>query len=93
MTVTGYYNPLPSTAAKHQFVRIPYWTITTVDPPRGMQTSANCINHSGVIAGSFYYDWNAQTSIGYLRIDDCPELALRKGACLSATAQVEIKTS
>jgi hypothetical protein len=64
--IAGTYTDAGGT--KHGFVRNPYGTITPFDPPRGMQTSANCINEAGVIAGTFYYDWNTQTSIGFLRI-------------------------
>ena len=53
--------------ARHGFVRNPYGTLTPFDPPNGRRTSANSINDAGVVAGSFYYDWNCETSIGFLR--------------------------
>jgi hypothetical protein len=54
--------------AQHAFVRNPYGTITTFDPPRGNQTTATGMNDAGVIAGYYYYDWNAQTAVGFLRL-------------------------
>lgn len=57
-----------ATGARHGFVRNPYGTLTTFDPPSGQQTTAVGINNDGVIAGSFYYDWNSATAIGFLRI-------------------------
>jgi hypothetical protein len=54
--------------AQHGFVRETDGVITLFDPPRGMQTTPTSINDAGVIAGSFYYDWNAQISVGFLRI-------------------------
>jgi hypothetical protein len=64
--ITGSYTD--ANLAQHGFVRDPYGVITSFDPPRGMNTTATCINDAGVIAGSFYYDWNAQTPFGFLRI-------------------------
>jgi hypothetical protein len=64
--ITGSYTD--ANRAQHGFVRDADGVITSFDPPRGMQTTATSINDSGVIAGSFYFDWNAQTSIGFLRI-------------------------
>jgi uncharacterized membrane protein len=65
-TIAGTYTD--ANHAQHGFVREPDGVITSFDPPRGMQTTATSINDSGVIAGSFYYDWNGQMSIGFLRI-------------------------
>ena len=54
--------------AQHGFVRNPYGTITSFDPPRGRQTTATSINDSGVITGSYFYDWNNQIAEGFLRV-------------------------
>jgi predicted membrane protein len=65
-TITGSY--VDAEGAQHGFVRNPYGTITSFDPPRGKQTTATTINDSGVIAGSYFYDWNTQVAEGFLRI-------------------------
>jgi hypothetical protein len=52
----------------HGFVRNPYGNITSFDPPRGVQTVATSINDIGVIAGSYYYEWNNQIAEGFLRV-------------------------
>jgi len=65
-TITGSY--VDAEGAKHGFVRNPYGTITSFDPPRGRQTTATSINDCGVIVGSYYYDWNNQIAEGFLRV-------------------------
>jgi hypothetical protein len=65
-TITGSY--VDAEGAQHAFVRNPYGTITSFDPPRGKQTTATSINDSGVIAGSYFYSWNSQVSQGFLRL-------------------------
>jgi hypothetical protein len=62
--ITGSY--LDTKETEHGFVRNPYGTITSFDPPRGMQTAATSMNDSGVIAG-FYY-WSDLNAVGFLRI-------------------------
>jgi hypothetical protein len=64
--VTGSYTD--ANMAQHGFVRETDGIITSFDPPRGRNTTATGINASGVITGSYFYDWNAQSSIGFLRI-------------------------
>jgi hypothetical protein len=64
--ITGSY--VDAEGAQHGFVRNPYGTITSFDPPRSGQTTATSINDSGVIAGSYYYDWNNQIAEGFLRL-------------------------
>ena len=49
-------------------MRNPYGTMTSFDPPRGGKTTATSINDSGVIAGSYFFDWNAQIAEGFLRL-------------------------
>jgi hypothetical protein len=65
-SLTGSY--LDTELIAHGFVRNPYGTITSFDPPRGVQTIATSINDIGVIAGSYYYDWNSQIAEGFLRV-------------------------
>jgi len=69
-SITGSYSD--PAGVQHGFVRNPYGTITSFDPPRGKQTTATSINDSGVIAGSYYYDWNAQIAEGFLRLPPKP---------------------
>ena len=64
--ITGSYTD--AKGAQHGFVRNPYGTITSFDPPKGRQTTATSINDDGVIAGSYYYDWNARIAEGFLRV-------------------------
>ena len=66
--ITGSY--VDAEGAQHGFVRNPYGTITSFDPPRGGKTTATSINDSGVIAGSYYYDWNNQIAQGFLRLPE-----------------------
>jgi hypothetical protein len=65
-TITGSYTDAEGN--QHGFVRNPYGTITYFDPPRGEKTTATSINDSGVIAGSYFYDWNTQIAQGFLRL-------------------------
>jgi hypothetical protein len=39
----------------HGFVRNPYGTITTFDPPEGTEANVTCINDGGAIGGSYQY--------------------------------------
>jgi hypothetical protein len=57
-----------SQGAQHGFVRTPSGTITSFDPPKGRQTTATSMNDGGVVAGFYYYDWNAQIPVGFLRL-------------------------
>lgn len=65
-SITGSYTD--TAGAQHGFVRNPYGTITGFDPPKGGQTTATSINDSGVIAGSYFYEWNNQVAQGFLRV-------------------------
>jgi hypothetical protein len=65
-SITGSYTD--TEGAQHGFVRNHYGTITKFDPPKGRQTTATSINDCGVIVGSYYYDWNAKTTQGFLRV-------------------------
>jgi hypothetical protein len=75
--VTGSYTD--AAGAQHGFVRNPYGTITSFDPPRGRQTTATGMNDGGVIAGWYFYDWNAGTAQGFLRV---PKLDRARGLVL-----------
>jgi uncharacterized membrane protein len=65
-SITGSYTG--SGGAQHGFVRGAYGAITSFDPPSGRQTTATSINDNGVIAGSYFYDWNSRISQGFLRV-------------------------
>jgi hypothetical protein len=65
-SIAGSY--VDAEGAQHGFVRNPYGTITSFDPPKGGQTTASGINDSGVITGSYFYDWNTQIPQGFLRL-------------------------
>jgi hypothetical protein len=65
-TITG--SSTDAGGAQHGFVRNEDGVFTAFDPPKGKQTTATSINDAGVIAGSYYYDWNAQVAVGFLRI-------------------------
>jgi hypothetical protein len=65
-SITGSYTDAKE--AQHGFVRNPYGTLTSFDPPRGRQTTATSISDCGVIVGSYYYDWNAKIAQGFLRV-------------------------
>jgi hypothetical protein len=53
--ITGSY--ADAAGVQHGFVRNPYGTITSFDPPEGRQTTATSINDGGAIAG--FYQFNA----------------------------------
>jgi hypothetical protein len=64
--ITGSY--ADATGVQHGFMRNPYGTITSFDPPRGRQTTAAGMDDGGVITGCYFYDWNAGIAQGFLRI-------------------------
>jgi hypothetical protein len=56
---------------QHGFVRKPYGTITTFDPPQGKQTtatSATSINDGGAIAGFYQYNAGGGPPVGFIRL-------------------------
>jgi len=67
-SVTGSYTD--TAGAQHGFVRNPYGTITSFDPPRGQQTTATSMNDDGVITGAFLWVGNDTSPVGFLRIPD-----------------------
>jgi hypothetical protein len=54
----------------HGFVRNPYGTITSFDPPEGAQTHVTGINDGGAIAGYYSYNYMGgfQLPVGFIRI-------------------------
>lgn len=67
-SVTGSYTD--TAGAQHGFVRNPYGTTTSFDPPKGHQTTATGINDNGVITGTYLYVGTNPTSEGFLRIPE-----------------------
>ena len=63
--VTGSYTD--AGGVEHGFVRNPYGTLTTFDPPEGKQTTATSIAGGGLVAG--YYEYNSGgPAVGFIRI-------------------------
>ena len=63
--VTGSYTD--GGGVVHGFVRNPYGTLTTFDPPEGDQTIATSIAGGGLVAG--YYEYNSGgPAVGFIRI-------------------------
>jgi len=52
----------------HGFVRNPYGTITSFDPPEGTQTHVTGINDEGAIVGYYSYNRGSQPAVGFIRI-------------------------
>ena len=64
--VTGSYTD--AAGVQHGFVRNPYGTITSFDPPEGKQTTATSINDGGAIAGFYHYHAGGGPPVGFIRI-------------------------
>jgi hypothetical protein len=63
--VTGSYTD--AGGVEHGFVRNPYGTLTTFDPPEGDQTIATSIADGGLVAG--YYEYHSGgPAVGFIRI-------------------------
>lgn len=52
----------------HGFVRNPYGTITSFDPPESRETFPSSINDAGVIAGSYSYSNFSNPPEGFIRV-------------------------
>jgi hypothetical protein len=52
----------------HGFVRNPYGTITSFDPPESRETFPSSINDAGVIAGSYFYSTFSNPPEGFIRV-------------------------
>ncbi len=63
--ITGSYTD--SGGVQHGFVRNPYGTLTTFDPPEGGQTTATSINDGGEVAG-FYHYHSGGPPVGFIRV-------------------------
>jgi hypothetical protein len=64
--ITGSYTD--AAGVQHAFVRNPYGTLTTFDPPEGKQTTATSISDVGAIAGWYQYNAAAGPPVGFIRI-------------------------
>jgi hypothetical protein len=64
--ITGSYTD--AAAVQHGFVRNPYGTITSFDPPEGNQTTTTSINDTGAIAGFYHYRAGGGPPVGFIRI-------------------------
>jgi hypothetical protein len=64
--VTGSYTD--AAGVQHGFVRDPYGTITSFDPPEGRETTATSINDGGTIAGFYKYHAGGGPPVGFIRI-------------------------
>jgi hypothetical protein len=53
---------------QHGFVRNPYGTITSFDPPEGNQNTATSINDGGAIAGFYHYHAGGGPPVGFIRV-------------------------
>jgi hypothetical protein len=53
---------------QHGFVRNPYGTITSFDPPEGKQTTATSISDGGAIAGFYHYHAGGGPPVGFIRV-------------------------
>jgi hypothetical protein len=63
--VTGSYTD--AGGVEHGFVRNPYGTLTTFDPPEGNQTTATSIADGGLVTG--YYEYKSGgPAVGFIRI-------------------------
>jgi hypothetical protein len=65
-TIAGSY--VDTAGAQQGFVRNPYGTITSFDPPEGKQTTATSINDGGAIAGYYHYHAGAGPPVGFIRV-------------------------
>jgi hypothetical protein len=63
--ITGSYTD--TGGVQHGFVRNPYGTFTTFDPPEGKQTTATIINDGGAIAGFYQYN-SGGAPVGFIRV-------------------------
>jgi hypothetical protein len=58
-----------ASGVQHGFVRNPYGTLTTFDPPEGNQTTSTAINDGGAITGFYHYS-NTGTAapVAFIRV-------------------------
>ena len=65
-SITGSY--VDTAGVQHGFVRNPYGTLATFDPPEGNQTTATSINDGGAIAGFYHYHAGGGPPVGFIRV-------------------------
>ena len=53
---------------QHGFVRNPYGTITSFDPPEGNHTTSTGINDGGAITGFYQYSAGSAPPVGFIRV-------------------------
>jgi hypothetical protein len=53
---------------QHGFVRNPYGTLTSFDPPEGKQTIATSISDAGAVAGWYQYNAGGGPPVGFIRV-------------------------
>jgi hypothetical protein len=64
--ITGFYND--AAGYSHGFVRNPYGTISSFDPPESKGTFPNGINDAGAIAGYYFYSRGGGAVVGFIRV-------------------------
>jgi hypothetical protein len=64
--ITGSYTD--TAQVQHGFVRNPYGTLTSFDPPEGKQTTTTSISDEGVITGWYQYNAGGGPSVGFIRV-------------------------
>jgi hypothetical protein len=64
--ITGSYTD--ADGAQHGFVRNPYGTLTSFDPPEGKQTTATSISDGGAVAGWYHYNPGGGPPVGFIRV-------------------------
>ena len=64
--VTGSYTD--GSGIQHGFVRNPYGTITSFDPPESKSTNVTTINKGGAIAGYYFYNRGSGSAVGFIRV-------------------------
>jgi hypothetical protein len=64
--ITGSYTD--AAGVQHGFVRNPYGTVTSFDPPEGKGTTATSINDGGAIAGFYHYHGGGGPPVGFIRV-------------------------
>jgi len=64
--ITGSYTD--TAGVQHGFVRNPYGTMTSFDPPEGKQTTATSISDGGAIAGFYQYNAGGGPPVGFIRV-------------------------
>jgi len=64
--ITGSYTD--GAGVRHGFVRNPYGTLTSFDPPEGKQTTATSISDGGAVAGWYQYNAGGGPPVGFIRV-------------------------